>query len=181
MATLSTTLKNRARAWAGELTKLARSFAPNHLRRAISSHVEDKGDGTFIIRITADRRAYPTSPARPNYGSSDARAQEYGSGLHARRGTKKKYTIRPKPGHRMLAFHWEVADANPDKFSFLPDGRVVFGSVQHPGIEAANQGRGYIAPAVNELRKRGRDQLSLEVRQAILDDIRRSFGGTQYR
>ena len=161
---LKGTLKAKATSWAGQLTKLARSYAPSHVRPAISSHVEEKGEGTFIIRITADRKIAP-----------DARAQEYGSGLRARRGAKKKYPIVPKE-KKLLAFYWEVASANPQYFQFLPDGRVVFSSVQHPGIEAANEGKGYIAPAVNELRKRGRQELTKEVKAAILDDIRRSFG-----
>lgn len=161
---LSDNLKRRASAWAGQLTSLARSFAPNHVKSAISSHVEEKGEGAYIIRITADRRKAP-----------DARAQEYGSGIHARRGVKAKYPIRPK-NRKVLAFHWEVANANPERFNFLPDGRVMLSSVQHPGIEAANEGQGYIAPAVKELKKRGREQLDKDIRDAILGDLRKSFG-----
>jgi hypothetical protein len=156
-------IKNRARAWAGQLTSLARSFAPSHVRPAISSHVEEKNEGEVIIRVTADRRIAP-----------DARAQEYGSGLHARRGSKHKYPIRPKT-KKFLAFNWEIANANPENFSFLPDGRVILPSVQHPGIQAANGGKGYIAPAVNEIRKRLRE-LKNDVGDAIRIDVRRSFG-----
>lgn len=163
-ARLQGNLKRRAAAWAGNLTKLARSLAPNHVRPAISSHVETKGDGTYLIRITASRKIAP-----------DARAQEYGSGLHSRRGTKRKYPILPKT-RKVLAFYWDVAEANPENFSFLPDGRVMLASVQHPGIEAANQGAGYIAPAINELRKRARAELTQDVRDAIFSDLRRSFG-----
>lgn len=162
---LQGSLLAKARSWAGQLTSLARSYAPKHVRPAISSHVESEG-GRYIIRITANRGT-----------AQDARAQEYGSGLRARRGAKKKYPIVPRE-KKFLAFHWEVANREPEGFSFLPDGRVVLPSVQHPGIQAANEGKGYIAPAVNELRKRGRKELSQEVREAILEDIRRSFGRT---
>jgi hypothetical protein len=161
---LANNLKRRAAAWAGQLTSLARSFAPAHVEPAISSHVEAKGAGEYIIRITADRKIAP-----------DARAQEFGSGLHARRGVKKKYPILPK-NRRVLAFHWEVANANPENFNFLPDGRVTLGSVQHPGIEAANGGKGYIAPAMKELRKKARQELSEDIRSAIVGDLRESFG-----
>lgn len=137
------------------------------MRPAISSHTEQKGDGTFIIRITADRKIAP-----------DARAWEYGSGIHARRGAKKKYPILPKKG-KLLAFHWEVADANPERFSFLPDGRVLLASVQHPGIEAANSGQGYIRPAMKELRRRAKAELSDDVRRAIMADLRDAFGRKQ--
>jgi hypothetical protein len=161
---LAANLKKRATAWAGQLTKLAKAFAPAHVEPAISSHVETKDDGTYIIRITANRNVVP-----------DARAQEFGSGLHARRGVKRKYPILPKNG-RVLAFNWEVANAQPERFVFAPDGRVLLPSVQHPGIEAANNGKGYIAPAMNELRKRARAELDKEVRDAIVGDLRESFG-----
>src|SRR5690349_21793830 len=109
---LASNLKRRAAAWAGQLTSLAKSFAPSHVEPAISSHVEDKGEGNYIIRITADRKIAP-----------DARAWEFGSGIHARRGVKKKYTIKPKE-KRILAFFWEVATRSemeagrPGKFMF---------------------------------------------------------------
>jgi hypothetical protein len=159
---LSNNLKRRAAAWAGQLTSLARSFAPNHVEPAISSHVEEKGDGQYIIRITADRRIAP-----------DARAQEFGSGLHARRGPKKKYPIVGKP---FLVFPWEIANANPERFHFTQDGRVVLHQVMHPGIEAANGGQGYIAPAMKELKKKAKAELSADIRSAIVGDLRESFG-----
>jgi hypothetical protein len=159
---LVNSLKRRASAWAGQLTSLAKSFAPNHVKPAIESHVEEKDNGTFIIRITADRRRVP-----------DARAQEFGSGLRARRGTKKKYPIVGKP---FLVFRWDVATANPEKFHMTKDGKVVIHQVQHPGIQAANEGKGYIAPAMRELRKRAKAELSKEIRDAIVGDLRESFG-----
>lgn len=168
---LTAAIKRRAIAWAGQLTKLAKSFAPNHLRPYISSRVEQKETG-FVIRIMADRNANPIE----KYGSADARAQEFGSGLKARRGAKKKYLIKPK-NKKVLAFPWAVADANPERFKFTSDGRVMLGSVMHPGIQAANNGKGYIAPAMKELKKRGKAELKNDIRQAILGDLRQSFGG----
>ncbi len=161
---LYSNLRRRSIAWAGQLTRLAKSLAPAHVRPAISSHVEDKGDGEYIIRITADRTIAP-----------DARAQELGSGLHAKRGVQEKYPIYPK-NKKILAFYWDVADANPEMFSFLEDGRVALSSVQHPGIEAANAGAGYIAPAMKELRLRAKAELTEEIRLAVVGDLRESFG-----
>lgn len=143
---------------------MAKALAPSHVRSAISSRTEQKGDGTFIIRITADRKIAP-----------DARAWEYGSGLHAKRGKKEKYPILPKT-KKFLAFDWEIANANPERFSFLPDGRVMLASVQHPGIEAANEGEGYIRPAIHELKRRARAELTDDIRKAIVGDIRDAFG-----
>lgn len=161
---LQNALLRRARAWAGQITRLAKSFAPDHVKPAISSHVETKGEGSFVIRTIADRRIAP-----------DARAQERGSGLHAHRGPRAKYPILPKT-KRLLAFYWEVADRNPDQFNFSPDGRVLLPKVNHPGIEAANSGQGYIKPAVRELRKRAKAELNKDIREAILGDLRTSFG-----
>ncbi len=167
---LSTNLKRRVSAWAGQITSLARSLAPSHVRPAISSKVETKGEGEFIIRTIADRRIAP-----------DARAWEFGSGLHSRRGAKKKYIIKPK-NKKLLAFYWDVATisemerGSPGKFTFAPDGRVVFHQVEHPGIQAANGGQGYIGPALKEVRRRGRAELSKDIRDAILGDLRQSFG-----
>lgn len=153
-------LKRTMQAYAGQITRLARSLAPRHLREGISSHVEEK-DGEYIIRTTSV--------------GADARAWEYGSGIHARRGVKRKYPIRPKPGGKFLAFNWEVANMHPQDFSFLPDGRVIFKSVQHPGIEAANGGKGYVAPAQAQIRARLKEQIGKDLRDAILGDLRESF------
>lgn len=164
MTRLSDNLRRRTVAWAGQLTRLAREFAPAHIRPAISSRVESKDTGTYLIRITADRKMAP-----------DARAWEYGSGIHARRGPKKKYIIKPKT-KKVLAFSWEVADQNPEAFRFTDDGRVMLPQVEHPGIQAANEGKGYIAPAQIELRKRAKRELGEDIRQAIMGDLRVSFG-----
>ena len=143
---------------------MARSLAPAHLRDNIRTSAVEEGDG--VIRITTTVKA------------PDARAQEYGSGLHAQKGVKAKYPIRPK-NKKFLAFNWEIATANPEKFNFLPDGRVILNSVQHPGIKAVNEGKGYIRPTYAEFRKKlkGNSELNNAVRRAIISDIRRSFRG----
>ena len=160
----------RARAWAGEITKTAKRFAPNsRIRSAIKSKVERAGLGKYIIRVIVDKTIAP-----------EASALEYGSGIHSRLSRTSKYQlgvrgkieIKPKT-KKALAFFWEKAD--PSKHTILPDGRVLFPRVEHPGVEAANRGRGYIAPAIKEVKKRGKDKLSAELRQAILADIRSSF------
>lgn len=170
---LASNLKRRAAAWAGQLTSLAKSFAPKHIQPYISSHVEEKGDGVYIIRTTANRFANPTRKGHPNYGSSDARAQEFGSGIHARRGKVGKYPIK---GHPFLVFKWDIATASPEKFTMTKDGDVKLAQVMHPGIQAANEGKGYIAPAQIELRKRAKRELSEDIRSAIVGDLRESFG-----
>ena len=104
----------------------------------------------------------------------DARAQEYGSGLRARRGPKQKYPIKPN-GHPFLAFHWEVATSNPEQFRMLDDGRVLLPQVMHPGIPPVNNGKGYIRPAQIEIRKRIKKELNQEIPNAIRAELRASF------
>jgi len=155
---------NQVRGYASLLTRLAKSYAPNnHIKASIVSRVETSGEGKHIIRITA------TGP--------DARAREYGSGVHARRGGKHFITIKPKHGKKFLAFPWELANEN---IPTLPDGRVLLRSVQHPGVEAANSGKGYIAPAANEVRKQVRKRFGKEAARSIGLDIRAAFKRTTY-
>jgi hypothetical protein len=167
---LENAIYRKAISWAGQITRLAKSMAPAHLRVGISSIVEKKKEGIFTIRV----RSVGGNREKDKLYGSDARAQEFGSGLRARRGPKGKILIAPRY-KKALAFPWEVATQNPDQFTMLEDGRVLLKSVEHPGIEAANNGKGYLAPAINEVRKRGRENLTKELRLAILSDIRTAF------
>lgn len=174
---LSSSLRRRAIAWAGQITRLAREYAPNHLRAFIKSSVESKEDITFAIKVNVDKNAKPAGPdTNYKYGSSDALAQEFGSGerTKSRTGIIGKIPIIPKI-KKALAFEWEVASNNPDKFKMLPDGRVILGAVESPGIYPANEGKGYLGIAVDEIITRGLKELNDDVRLAILDDISISF------
>lgn len=151
-------LANIARGYASTTTRLAKELAPNnHLRQSIQSSVEQSGEGTFIIRVRAR--------------GPDARAREYGSGIWARRGPRGKILIRPR-NKRALAFYWEKANPN---IPTLPDGRVLLGSVEHPGVDAANDGQGYLHPAIRETNKLIRDRIRREAGLAITLDIRASI------
>lgn len=167
---LQNSLKRLTASWAGQLTKLAKDLAPAHLRPYIHSKVEDKDGVSFVVRTYVNRNENPID----KYGSADARAQEYGSGLRARRGSKTKYTIAPK-NKPFLIFPWEVATQNPEHFVLTKDGNVVLPYVRHPGIKAANEGKGYIGPAQAEVRMRAKAQLGKEIRDVILGDLRESF------
>lgn len=163
MSSLSTTLLRSARSIAGQLTSLAKSKAPKHLQAGISTHVTEETEG--VIRITLETKG------------TDARAQEYGSGLQDRK-SPHKYPITPKPGHKYLAFQWDVAEAHPEVAKFLPDGRFFITKVMHPGIHAVNEEQGYVRPALKEFRKYLKEgNFPDEIRSAIVSDIRRSFRG----
>lgn len=168
---LPSRLLRRCRAWAGQLTKLAKANAPNHLKKYIHSKVEPNGESpTYTVRVYVNLNENPAQKG----GSQDAAAWEFGSGLHARRGAKRKYPIRPKNG-KYLAFKWDVADANPENFRFLPDGRVILPSVMHPGIK----GKPYIQPAVTELRRRLRADLNQDIRESIRVSMADAFKGAK--
>jgi hypothetical protein len=163
-SSVASALLRSARSYAGQLTSLIKSLAPNHLKDNVESHATEIEEGKIVISVKVT--------------GADAHAQEYGSGLHKERGTKAKYPILPKRG-KYLAFSWEIANANPELFRFLPDGRVILPSVMHPGIEKF-EGRGYVRPAIKELRAKIRQKgsgIREEIRQAILSDIRKSFVG----
>jgi hypothetical protein len=150
--------------WKERLEDLAKGFAPRHLQDAITTVVEESEEGNIIIRIKADRSIAP-----------DARAQEYGSGLHAQKGSPSYVQINPR-NHTYLAFPWETANASPERFRFTyPDHRVMLQHVNHPGIVGANGGQGYIRPAISVLRQMAKSELSVNLKRAILADIRTSF------
>lgn len=162
-SSLPAKLKRSVSVYAGHLTRTVKTYAPNHLKDNVRTTVKEVSPG--VIRVTVEVKA------------PDARAQEYGSGLHkdGRLGVKAKYPIRPKPGHKLLAFQWEIATANPERFSFLPDGRVLLKQVMHPGIKKY-KGRGYVRPAVREWVKGIKNSdINKAVKEALLGDIKKAF------
>ena len=158
-SSLTTNLEALANSWTGQLLSLIQSLAPAHIRPYVFVY-EEEADGKYIIHATVNRYSNP----RPNYGSMDAKAQEYGSGIRARTATQHMIDIVPKQ-----ETGWLVFTAKDGKF-------VRTKHVSHPGINAANDGEGYVAPAIKELRTVGKAELSAAVRKSILSDIRRSWG-----
>ena len=158
-SSLPTALKRSASSFARQITMMARSLAPAHIQGKIKTSVVEEGDG--VIRITTTVKA------------PDAHAQEYGSGLCAQRGIKAKYPITPKPGTKFLEF-----DGTNAFDGWLIRTRLVM----HPGINAVNEGKGYIRPTYAEFRKKlkGNSELNNAIHKAIISDIRRSFTKDNY-
>lgn len=104
-----------------------------------------------------------------------ARAYEYGSGIHASKGVAEKYPIFPKD-KAVLAFHWpgHSADIKPSgKYAgVLRGGRMVFFFVEHPGVEA----KPYIAPAVRDGIKAMKKSLAKAFKNAFVGE---SFNATE--
>jgi hypothetical protein len=165
---LDKNLRARARVWAGNITRLAhKNLGKFRSLITVQSKVEERGEKIEIVSTAKGKTA---------------RAYEYGSGVHSRLSKKSpkqisakgKILIKPVT-RKVLAFNWEVANTSPGYFIFLPDGRVIFPSVKHPGVKAANNGRGYLGPAVNEVRKQIRKEVPKEVRDAVIGTVRKSF------
>lgn len=158
-------LLNLVRRHAGELTKKVKALAPNHLKSKVSTSVSVKGKGKFELTIRVRGK--------------DARAQEWGSGIRSVKYKGSEYLITPKKssGKKLLAFYWEYA--NPAYHNFLPDGRVTFGSVTHPGIHPFNNKKGYVRPAIKEYKIYLRREAPKELKQAILGDIKTAFTGVK--
>lgn len=165
---LTTKLRARARVWAQKVTKLAHGNLGKFRKLiTVQSRVEEQGDGIGVRSVARGKTA---------------RAYEYGSGVHSRiakkspkqLGPKGKILIRPK-NKKVLAFYWDVATANPEQFIFGNDGKVLLPSVKHPGVEAANGGKGYLGPAMNEVRKQIRREIPKETRDAVIGTLRKSF------
>lgn len=161
-------LRARAKTWARNITKEANQTPdkPKHIK--VSSKVFDKGNIEIISTGLSK--------------NGDARAYEFGSGIHSRISKKSRHQISPKGkilirprNKKLLAFYWDVANANPEEFTFSEDGRVLFRSVKHPGVKAAGGGKGYLAPAINKVRKQIRREVPKDVREAYLGGIRRAF------
>jgi len=152
-----------ARAYAGLVTRLAKANSESsRVRSTIRSTVEEKNGKYVIITMAGGVRA------------RDARAREYGSGLHARRGKKAKYPIRPRKKGGVLVFPWDKAAPGIPR---TKDGKVILKEVMHPGIEADSGGKGYIAPAQKEARKFLKKNLKVKGAIGIRKDLRFSFKG----
>lgn len=126
------------------------ALAPtNRIRQSVYiSRVEGKGGSRFItVAVNMNK----------DTGAPEARAFDLGSGLHGK--LKAKYIIAPRNG-RALAFLWPKANP-PFKRGkklrgVLPDGRLAFNYVEHPGVK----GTGYMKQAVNESKKEVRDLMA---------------------
>lgn len=161
-------IKKRAVEWAKKITRIAnKNLGKQRTIISVKTTVEER-DGLVETRTVGKGAA--------------ARAYEYGSGVHSRiskrspkqLGVKGKILIKPV-NKKVLAFNWEVANTTPGYWIFGDDGNVLLPSVKHPGVRASNGGKGYIQPAINEVRKDIRKELPKETRDAVLGTFRKAF------
>jgi len=181
----------------------ATSLSPNdRVSKAINAKVTTRKDG-WSVRWMVSLNEAP-----------EARAFEYGSGIHATVGQRKHYIIKPR-NKKVLAFEWQAADVNelrgsrigwwrgfnkfmnsdtdgpasywnrpePSFAGFAGDGsgRLLFNWVRHPGVEAANKGKGYLGYAVELTKGTLSDSVLEGAKEGIAREIfkRFKFGTTE--
>ena len=132
----------------------ARASWSKKIRNAIKVGEVKEQSGKVFGYIEVDRSIAP-----------EARAFEYGSGIHARRGPAVKYPIRPVNA-QSLAFpgtnEWEGQT-------------IITKQVMHPGVEA----RPFLTPAVQDNKVRIKQMLGDEFVQYISKAIRFSWSKTK--
>ena len=173
-----------------------RKVAPRHIAPHIYATVRTRKDGGYSVKWEVD-----SSPDGP---TPDARAREYGSGIHSSIAQyRKKYLIKPKKA-KVLAFAWDTADVDAlrssriafwrrkkkfvdtdqdGEFSFpsysslpsfageAPDGRLMFNYVYHPGVEAENQGRGYLGLGFSRAQERVKEEILKSAKEDLGREI----------
>jgi len=143
--------------YATKLGELARKYAPsNHIKKSIKKGWR-KSSGKYVIYVSAG----PTA-------EGDARARELGSGIHAKVGAKNKIPILPRRG-KYLVFPWDKAYPEIPRTA---DGRVLLKKVNHPGVEAANAGQGYLSPAAKDVIQELKNKFAIEAKAYIIADLR---------
>lgn len=172
-------LRELASGWAQQVEQKANSASgkPKHI--IVKVKVSGSEGGT--IGFNADAM----SP------KGDARAYEYGSGIHStsnkasrwQQGSRGKILITPKRVP-VLAFNWEVLKKYPvgkrfpnatKLIAIVGEGRGIFNYVEHPGVRAANGGKGYLRPAITDVRKRIRKEVPKAIREEVIGGFRKAF------
>jgi hypothetical protein len=173
---LLSNLKASSKRWATAITQDATKNLGkfSKLIKVTSKTVVNEGKLTIVSTGSSSKRV--------------ARAYEYGSGIHSRSpktspkqmGSRGYIRIAPKT-KKVLAFFWEKVSANtPAGKKFLgisrSTGKALFNYVEHPGVEAANNGKGYLTPAINKVRAQIRKDIPKDVRKAVLGSFKKGFG-----
>jgi hypothetical protein len=144
----------------------ARASWSTKIRNAIKVGEVKEQSGNVYGYIEVDRNIAP-----------EARAFEYGSGVHAKRGPKVKYPILPKNSSKLVfigtnGYGNESTAYNMNTKEAMGGGNIVITSkVMHPGVEA----RPFLTPAVQDNKARIKQLLGEEFHQYISKAIRFSW------
>jgi hypothetical protein len=187
-------LKKSSKKWANAITQEAtKNLGKFSKLIKVKSRTVEQGDGKIGIESTGTAQGTNKKGVK---NPPIARAYEYGSGTRSRSKKRSPHqgaggfiTIKAKR-KKFLAFYWEKAIADPRDSVFVsgkriykggvdtipPKARILLGSVQHPGVQAANNGKGYLAPAIAKIRRTMiNKELPKDVRKAVFGTIRKGF------
>jgi hypothetical protein len=156
--TLENELEKKASQWANEIVTRATANLGNKADLIeVKSTVRGVSGGNVSIEVEAINRK------TNRWGEVNvAHAYEYGSGIHGRAHTK--YPITPRGGKGFLVFYWQKLD----QYVALPH-------VNHPGVKALKNGRGYMKPAIDTVRRKINKELRKTVGDGARSQISRSF------
>jgi len=143
-----------------QMVRAVTKYAPSsRIAKSVSVYFRGNLDSRLQVSFRIMHGEYSNTP--------DALAWEFGSGEHSQNGPQVRYIIKPRLARR-LAFHWEIANKNPQRFKFAPDGRVLLPMVRHPGIKAANNGRGFVRLAFENERQNFQPYITNSIRGMLV-------------
>lgn len=178
---MASELENRLRAlakkWAEQVQAKANAAPgkPKHIVVTAKSSGAEGGAIGFNVEATSSK--------------GDARAYEYGSGVHSTSKKRSRWQqadktilITPKRA-KVLVFPWDKLAGDPPGTWYggrklikkSEDGNAIFRYVNHPGVHPAGGGKGYLRPAIAEVRRGIRSELTKEMRDAYIGGIRKAF------
>ena len=164
MSRLSDTIATRLTPLVQILKNTIVDFAPNHLKPYIHVTMRTEHD-VAIIRVHVDRGEHPSQ----REGSLDARAQEFGSGLRAQIGETGYIRFAARNAEALV---FPGTNQWAGKTIYMPYPR----KVNHPGIYAANDDKGYVRPAIQEFEGTIINALDPTIRDDVNFEIRMAFG-----
>jgi hypothetical protein len=143
--------------YAQKASQKASSEKLNEISRSFSVGSPMQNDNTYSIEIKVDHPA--------------AGAFEYGSGIHATKGTKGTYVIAPKT-KGALAFFWDkVGEGSKTGAKFRgiskTTGKAIFSYVEHPGVAP----RPYLVPTINDTKEEFKKILGQGFKAEILQGV----------
>lgn len=143
----------------GKIAEQARKTASwsSEIPDAIRVGEVKEQDGQFFGEIIVDLNIAPQGAAF-----------EFGSGIHATKGTPGTYVIKPK-NKSALAFDWPGHESGmkpgPKFIGYGRDGKLLFTYVDHPGVAP----KPYLHPAITQYRSEMRDKLKSAFKRAFVD------------
>lgn len=149
------------RAWLDLTAQTAENYAPVDTTRLAKSIGVDPDSPYEIERLVFTGL----------FGSKNveyAAAHEFGSGIHAPNPADRELILieagifTGKSNKKALAFFWP--NGPTDSSAYDPEsGKFVFARIWHPGVPAANDGKGYLRPAAQDRKEDGKRLLILAI------------------